>query len=219
MADDQGAKNSPILEDPRESHALLVAYGQMLIWLFLSTVTVIIVILIPLLIYTFFHNPNGLENKPPPLLFLSLAGCLGAFFSALIRLYNFADLPKALVLKDLQGMPPLHLLIYSLVPAIVGGISACVLYIFFSTGIVSNTIVPGFACKAPAVPPASPRCDSFLNYMRFFSPKDATDYGKAFIWSFIAGFAERLVPDTLNNLSRSLHGGGSEGNRRNSRAS
>ena len=33
-------------------------------------------------------------------------------------------------------------------------------------------------------------------------PAEASDYVKTLVWSFIAGFAERLVPDTLQGLTR-----------------
>ncbi len=33
-----------------------------------------------------------------------------------------------------------------------------------------------------------------------WSPAKATDYSKALLWGFIAGFAERLVPDVLGKL-------------------
>lgn len=41
---------------------------------------------------------------------------------------------------------------------------------------------------------------AFNKYLRETGPYAGKDYALLLIWSFIAGFAERLVPDTLNRL-------------------
>jgi hypothetical protein len=38
------------------------------------------------------------------------------------------------------------------------------------------------------------------DFLKETGPKDGISFALLMIWSFIAGFAERLVPDTLNRL-------------------
>ena len=66
-----------------------------------------------------------------------LTGALGAFFSALTRLYSFDALPR--VLKDPKvPLPGLQLLMYSLIPAVIGAIAALVLYLTFAGNLISG---------------------------------------------------------------------------------
>ncbi len=122
---------------------------------------------------------------------------LGAFFSALIRLYNFEDLPKALILRELEDLPKGHLLIYSFVPAVVGSISATVLYLIFAADLLQGGLFPKFGCDL-----GDNNCNLFRTLLDNWHPAQAEDYAKALVWAFVAGFAERLVPDTLQGLSK-----------------
>ncbi len=183
---------SPQMLDPRR---VLAAYKQMLTALFVATLIVSGVLIALLLPFSFIFN-NGTKN--PPLIFVViLAGALGAFFSALIRLYNFEDLPKALILRELEDLPKGHLLIYSLVPAVIGSIAATVLYLIFSANLLQGDLFPKFACDLGAS-----KCDLFRTLLDNWHPAQAEDYSKALVWAFVAGFAERLVPDTLQGLSK-----------------
>jgi hypothetical protein len=95
-------------------------------------------------------------------------------------------------------------IIYSLVPPVVGAIAATVLYITFAAGLLEGALFPKFACKlmdekgASLVPDA---CRTFGTAISDFGPATAVDYAKALIWAFIAGFAERLVPDALQTFA------------------
>jgi hypothetical protein len=167
----------------------------MLVALFVSTLVLIFALIALLLPFSFI----GGTGKDPPFIFaVVLAGSLGAFFSALIRLYNYEDLPRALVLQELSGLPRTHLVIYSLVPAVVGAIAATVLYTVFAAELLQGGLFPTFRCE-------SERCEYFKSFLDTWHPDQAKDYAKALVWSFIAGFTERLVPNTLESLGRAAN--------------
>jgi hypothetical protein len=182
---------------------ILAIYKQMLLSLFIATL--IVSAILAILLFPFYHSyintPAGSDTPPvsPSLLtVVQLAGALGAFFSALIRLYNFQDLPKALVAHELEGLPQLHLLIYSLVPAVIGAIAATVIHMLFASEILQGDLFPKFVCQLD-----QNKCISFGSLIGSWGPATAPAYAKDIVWGFVAGFAERLVPDTLQTLSRS----------------
>ena len=176
---------------------ILAAYKQMLTSLFVATLRISAA---AMAITLAFHYGQQPRRDPPLMVILILAGALGAFFSALIRLYNFADLPKALV--DPTGLSQLrsgYLLIYSLVPPVVGAIAATVLYISFSAELLQGVLFPTFECKIESR--RIEDCKTFGDTISNYGPKVATDYAKCLVWAFIAGFAERLVPDALQSFA------------------
>jgi hypothetical protein len=40
----------------------------------------------------------------------------------------------------------------------------------------------------------------FKAFIEHLQPENTVEWGKLLVWSFAAGFAERLVPDTLDRL-------------------
>jgi hypothetical protein len=198
---DQPAATPPT-EPQISRRRILAVYKQMLVSLFVATLVIIGILLALILPFFISYYFKGQEDahSPPLLPVVALAGALGAFFSVLMRLYNFEDLPKAIVSSDLDGLPTTHLVIYSLVPAVVGSIAAAVIYMLFASELLRGELFPTFACKK-----GENLCNSFAMLIGEWSPKEAPDYAKTIVWGFIGGFAERLVPDTLQSLSQSTN--------------
>ena len=75
-----------------------------------------------------------------------------------------------------------------------GAIFAIILYMFFAGGLVKGDIFPAF------VTDVGKHVIPLPNFLEVTGPMGGNNYGKLLIWSFIAGFAERFVPDKLNKL-------------------
>lgn len=103
-----------------------------------------------------------------------------------------------------------------------GAIFASLLFILFAAGILEGSVFPkietvgsektqpaAVAAAAAAAPTtAAPTPNEtekrgvlqVKDFLKETGPKDGVSFALLMIWSFIAGFAERLVPDTLNRL-------------------
>jgi hypothetical protein len=103
-----------------------------------------------------------------------LMGALGGFFSVQKRIEDIpTDQDPILTMFQLQnGRFSVRL------APLTGAICALILFLIFQAGLLTGAAFPDMA-KIPGA---------------------ASEYGKLLVWSFIAGFAERFVPDTLDNL-------------------
>lgn len=146
------------------------------------------------------------------ILVVIFAGILGGFVSMLQRiqsapnegdaLYNLAALSHGW--KGIS-LSPLY-----------GAIFAMLLYVLFTANILQGDVFPRIASQQEAgaakekggepaaegkaaPPPAPERTSPGLPFAQTY-PTDMKAYALLVIWCFIAGFAERLVPDTLNRL-------------------
>jgi hypothetical protein len=173
------------------ARVVLKAYRQMLLFLFSGASSVIAILVVLIFV------PYALQTKqaPPIPIFMVvvMAGTVGAFFSSLQRLYDFKQLPQILYDKRL-GSEYGSLFVYSLVPPLVGGIAAAVLYLIFAGGMLSGAFFPAFNCKQGD-------CADFATLLADYGPAQAVDYAKAILWGFLAGFAERMVPNLLNHFA------------------
>jgi hypothetical protein len=170
-------------------------YRQMLMSLFLATLALVLVLGTLLLIFHFKFQSNDKTSAPSLLLIVMMSGMLGALFSSLIRLYSFKELPIIFLNNNIPALDRWHLLIYGFIPPFVGAIGATVLYLCFAGGMIGGDLFPKFVCQI-----GDGKCITFEHLIEKFGPGDAKDYAKALVWGFIAGFSERLVPDTLGNF-------------------
>ena len=92
-----------------------------------------------------------------------------------------------------------------------GAIFASLLFILFAAGILKGSVFPTVETAgtkieqtAPGAQPAATPTPAGIfqaeEFLKRTGPKDGVSFALLMIWSFIAGFAERLVPDTLNRL-------------------
>jgi hypothetical protein len=124
-----------------------------------------------------------------------LTGMLGAFFSALTRLYRIEQLAGAVISPAVSELGAFYLLFYSLIPPLVGAIAAVVIYVTFAAVLLHGDLFPTISCR-PGLP-----CSQFSDIIANYVPAEPKDYAKALVWGFIAGFSERLVPDTLRGFA------------------
>lgn len=80
-------------------------------------------------------------------------------------------------------------------PAISGALFALLLYMMIIGGLLQGDLFPALTGQSSGT-------DGFAiwDFIKSGRPVAAGDYAKLIIWSFLAGFAERFVPDTLTSF-------------------
>jgi hypothetical protein len=184
---------APVAPDPESGvvigEEVLRSYKSMLGFQFGGALLLVAVLALALLIPFAFGAGQSLL-----LVVVLLCGALGAFFSALTRLYRMDELSAAAMPVTPPRLGGWYLLIYSFAPPVVGAIAAVVLYIAFTGELIQGGLFPQIKCKV------ANQCDTLAQIIENYRPAEPKDYAKALIWAFIAGFSERFVPDTLHNL-------------------
>ncbi len=135
------------------------------------------------------------DSKPPalwqPLLFV---GFIGAGFSVLSRLYGLTWTPRiATQIEDIQALKK-GLVINCILSMAEGVIAAGAIYLLFSSGLLRGDAFPEFKVIN------GEQRSVFIQFLAY-EPKTIPDVAKLLAWAFIAGFAERLVPDKLKQLA------------------
>lgn len=175
--------------DPEAQARILGAYKKLLTYQFSGTFGLSAAATIALFVSYKFST-----ESPPLLPLVMLAGVLGALFSALTRLYNVDQAGAALITPTVEKLGGPYLLMYSLVPPLIGAIASVVLYLMFVAKLLSGGLFPDIGCVEGKT------CTTILELMQNYWPVKPEDYGKALVWAFAAGFSERLVPDIMQAL-------------------
>ncbi len=159
--------------------------------------------------------------KDAPLsLYVFMAGMIGAFFSAVTRVESIVFNASFMLNYQQTGKFYRSYLANLFLSMTEGALGALIFYMMQVAGLVEGSLFPEFehlstqanagiggavshainvampvAIQTP--PPGATLFDVFRNA----HPSDVAGYGKLFIWSFIAGFSERFVPDFLERFT------------------
>jgi hypothetical protein len=160
----------------------------------LMTAVMVAAIVLPVVLYPLFRHA-GWALPSEPLMMVLLAGGVGGFISIQQRLQQstgvdplFKELELAVSGLDTLASPAL------------GAVFASVLYLVFVAHLVTGGLFPEFVCGAVPLPTAEPTAD-LAGFTHCAYPLHAADWAKLAVWAFIAGFAERFVPDVLTRLA------------------
>jgi hypothetical protein len=127
------------------------------------------------------------ENIMPVVIF---AGAVGAVVNNYYRLAKLSEADKATAAR-LQGSV-LTMQVY--VSMLIAGILALVMYGLCMTGLLAGQLFPQFRGIELDY-------DRMSNFLTGVKPMTNIDTGKVLIWSFIAGFSEKLIPNVLDRLA------------------
>jgi hypothetical protein len=140
--------------------------------------------------------PRLIHNFPNYGLFTAASfGLLGAFFSRLIS-FQFTNDMTVEEAKNRYGLLSLA------IRAGVGMCGAVIIYYMLGTELLGSTVKPNFEELAYKVRPVT----TMLSADSFEVLLPSSSWCLLVIWSFLAGFSERLVPDTLSRGEGQLTG-------------
>jgi cytochrome b subunit of formate dehydrogenase len=168
-------------------------HRQLVFWLFAAT-AVVVSITAAVLIGVDRGTEETRQLSILPL--VAVAGALGAFVSALRRLYSFERIFPRQWRRGLLTRINVYVVAYSSIPPLVGIIAAVVLYVIFASHLLMGSGFPLFECEL-----GENKCVQFVDFVKHWKPSTAPDYAKAVVWGFLAGFSERFVPDILNRIA------------------
>lgn len=140
-----------------------------------------------------YHPKAGVQPEVPTVLVVIAAGVVGSFVSAQQRIQSLPNTGDSILTMHELKRGRLGIFIAPLS----GAIFATALYLIFAATLAEGALFPKIF-----VPP-TPRGATSVTFGIFAGatgPSAGVDYAKLIVWSFIAGFAERFVPDALDRL-------------------
>jgi hypothetical protein len=91
-----------------------------------------------------------------------------------------------------------------------GAVFAIVLYFVFVGGLMTGGLFPRFGSQPPPQPKTISMPMDVTQFLVNSTPSAMEDWGKLLVWAFVAGFAERFVPDVLTRLTGQSSGAGAK---------
>ena len=135
------------------------------------------------------------------MLYVLYAGFLGAVASTVRRIQPVAEAPIASsdpLIKS-SAIDQGHVGVYLSIA--LGAVFALVLYLILGTGIDKSLVPLAPTLRLKACAAASDDCTIYCYFLGLL-PVGAVDFAKLLVWSFIAGFSERFVPDILDRFGK-----------------
>lgn len=136
-----------------------------------------------------------------PLMFVGAAGALGGSLSTIQKVLSAKIWTESIdQILEFQR----SLMSWLFIPPVLGVLFAVSLFMLFSSELLTGSPFPKIATIMPhsilfeelGTP------EKALAFLKHTSPVQASDFGKMIIWSFIAGFSQRFVPDALSRLAK-----------------
>lgn len=152
-------------------------------------------VLAAILMWCSWHNANFLAMLSTIL----YCGIMGGFVSSQRRMQSIPNEEDPLI--SVFGLDNAGY--YLWLSPLLGSIFAVVLATMFAAGLLKGTLFPDFYIAQGGVHQGLP----FFHFTWSTLPKSGEEYAKLFVWAFIAGFAERLVPDSLDRLASKISPG------------
>jgi hypothetical protein len=135
---------------------------------------------------------QGSDFATPTFVLVLIMGMLGGFVSTHLRLQSSASQGEAI--ENLAKLDHGWLSIF--ISPVSGAIFAAILYMLFTGAFLTGNMFPEIATPAEKMKAGLP----FGTFATSTGPATGIDFSKLLVWSFIAGFAERFVPDALSRI-------------------
>jgi hypothetical protein len=181
-----------LLDELYRRVTLFSAYRQRQGTVLFQVIAVMSLLYLIFIVVLFFR-----DGKIPPLIYVVVAGSIGGMLGLIRRTQNAWDSEATL----LNYLDVIHDRTSMFLAPTYGAIFSVILLLFFAAGLLKGDIFPTIQTSEALT---SDNGKSVSEIMGLFFhgtyPVGGANCAKLILWSFIAGFAERFVPDSLDRL-------------------